>query len=255
MSIPYNDTTNGTGHVQLYENECGFNRGDVSGSTSKLKDFNAKFRIALDTYFALAIQASGTWELDDNNHGDYAVIYATITSGQRDYSFLTDSQGNQILDIYKVLILPTATDTTYREIDPIDENNPRNVSTIDENAGTGTPNTYAKRANAIHFDVLPNYTVARGIKVLINRSSSYPDYDETTWTAGYPYHQEYFHLKPAKDQIRVYGTESAYNRISNEVLKLEGDVLTGRVGLIAKAYGNRKKDEIDSISGEVINSI
>lgn len=253
MAIQFSDTTNYRGLVQLFENEIGAQRGDISGNTEELKNFTALANNALDSYFATAIKASGTWELDDTNHDDYAVIYTTLVSGQRDYSFLTDQNGNAILDIYKVLVLPP-TGSTYQELVPVDENASINASIIDEDGSVGTPNTYAKRANAIHFDVTPNYTVARGVKILINRESSYFTYTDTTKKPGYPYHQEYFYLKPAKEYARIK-TLTAFTNLEKEVLKLEGDVTTGRVGLISQAYGRRKKDESDNISGEYINSI
>ena len=37
MSATFNDTTNYKGLVQLYEREIGANRGDISGSTDRLK--------------------------------------------------------------------------------------------------------------------------------------------------------------------------------------------------------------------------
>lgn len=253
--IQFNDTTNLRGLVQLYEKECGYNYGDVSGNTTLLKQFTADVNNALDTYFSIAIRSAGTWELDDSNHGDYAVIYTTLTAGRRDYSFLTDASGNAVLDIYKVLVLPSATATQYEEIYPVDENQRENLSIINEDGSVGSPLKYAKRSNAIHFDVEPNYTVARGIKVLINRTSSYFTYTDTTEKAGYPYHHEYFYLKPA--YIRARGPLQLPNKndLEKEILKLEGNPITGQVGYISIAYGGRKKDEMDSISGEYVNSV
>jgi len=39
----------------------------------------------------------------------------------------------------------------------------------------------------------------------------------------------------------------SFTKLRDEVLKLEGDVTTGRVGSIAKAYGNRAKRRTVSI--------
>lgn len=252
--IQFNDTTNLRGLVQLYEKECGYNYGDVSNNTQLLKQFTADVNNALDIYFSIAIRSAGTWELDDSNHDDYAVIYTTLTSGRRDYSFLTDGSGNAVLDIYKVLVLPSATATQYQELRPVDENSPEGLSVINEDGSVGSPLKYAKRSNAIHFDVDPNYTVARGIKVLINRTSSYFTYTDTTKKAGYPYHHEYFYMKPALNVARIKSLPN-YNELLREVTKLEGDPLNGQVGLISIAYGGRKKDEMDSISGEYVNSV
>lgn len=255
MAIQFNDTDTGRGLVQQYEQRVGHPAGFVSSNTAELKKFTARANNALDRYFALAIQASGTWQLDDSNHDDYQAIYATLTSGRKDYKFLTDEDGNAILDIYKVLILPSSTATEYIELEPVDETLSENVDFLNENSTTGTPTRYSKRSNAIFFDVSPNYTVARGIKVLVNRESDYFTYTDTTKKAGYPYHQEYFFLKPAYDEISINGSPEQYDRISKDILDLQGDVLSGRAGLIQKAYGSRSKDESLIIKAREINSI
>lgn len=253
--ISFNNTSEFNGLVQLYESEIGVDYGVVSGNPIKLKEFTARCNLALDRYFAIAVQAAGTWELDDSGHtSDYAEIYTNLVSGIRDYSFITDANGNAILDIYKVLILPTSTSTIYQELDPVDENQSENIALIDESNVSGAPTRYAKRANAIHFDAIPNYSVSKGIKILINRESSHFISADTMKTPGYSYHQEYFFLKPAFDYARIHTLDSL-PRLEAEMLKLEGDLATGRIGLIAKAYGNRRKDEMQSFSGETINSV
>lgn len=252
--IKFNQTTTLDGLVQFYEKRIGADYGYVSGNETRLREFTAWANEAKRRYFAIAIQASGTWELDDSNHTDSSVIYATLTSGVGNYSFLVDANGNDILDFYKVLILPTATATRYQELTPVDENQTENLSIIDESNPSGVPSTYSKRGNGIRFNTIPDYTVARGIKILINRAGTDFEYDNTTETAGYPYHNEYFYLRPSLTYASIYGLDSL-GAIEKEVLKLEGIPEKGVVGLIAKAYGNRKKDEIDSFSGEYINSV
>ncbi len=249
----FSDTTNYQGFVQLYERETGQNYGDVSGSVKKLKDFTVDFNNALDTYRAAATPGAGTWELGDSNHPDYAVIYAQINSGQSDYTFITDANGNQIQDIYKVLILGSATETRYRELDPVDENANENIEIIDESNVAGVPSKYGKKENSIRFNTRPNYTVARGIKIIISRTSKYAVYTDTTYAVGYPYHNEYFYLKPSLEYFRR--KQIANSLLEKAVIKLEGDKINNVQGLIAKAYSERKKDEVDEVTGEYINSI
>ena len=253
--IQFNDTENFNGLVQFYEQEIGANPRDISGNTTKLKQFTARCNLASDKYLSLAIGASGTWELDDSNYTtDYNVIYATITSGQADYTWLTDETGNTILDVQKVLILPSATATTYIELDSVNELLSENVDLIDENGGTGVPSRYAKRANGLRFDVIPNYTKARGIKMLVSRESSRFEYTDTTKKAGYPYHQEYFFLKPAYDYARINNLTSL-PRLEKQVLDLEGDTNRGITGLIAEAYSSREKDTPKVMTMKRINYI
>lgn len=148
MSLTFNDTTNLKGIVQIYEREIRLNQGDVSGNATKLKQFTADANLALDDFFALAIPASGTWQLDDSNQTDYPIIFTDIISGQRDYAFTTDANSNLILDIYKVLV---ANETgQYHEVYPIDvqSQNAGYGFYNDTNIG-GWPNRYDKTANAI----------------------------------------------------------------------------------------------------------
>lgn len=252
--IKFNDTTNGNGLVQYYEQEIGANPGDISGNTTKLQRFTSRVNLALDRYFAIAIQASGTWQLDDSNHTDYNIITTNLVQGQRDYTFTTDESGNLILDIYKVFVKNTTTGK-YEEIYPVDVASDYDTQSFTDGQNVqGNVYRYDKMANAIFLDQVPQNNVSNGIKVYVNRESSYFTYTDTTKTPGYPYHQEYFFLKPAFEDARMNG-KSTLKTLGDEILKLEGDLETGRVGLIAKAYGNRKKDEVDVISGECINSI
>lgn len=256
MAIKFNQTATYDGLVQLYEREIGVDYGFISGNSTRLAEFTASVNLALDRYRNLAIPASGRWELDDTNHGDMPNIYTTLTSGQRDYSLGVDDNSAVVLDVYKVLILPTSTATEYVEVYPVDENSSEFISIVSEGSGVGVPTYYGKRGNSIIFNVTPNYTATRGIKILVNRESHYFLTSDTTATAGYPYHQEYFYLRPAFEQGRRGNmSDSQYIKLRDEILKLEGDDSRRIVGLIQKAYGRRSKDEDDVISGEYINSI
>jgi hypothetical protein len=258
MSIQFNDTTTNKGLVQFYEEEIGSSPGDVSGNATKLSQFTARVNTALDRYFAIAIQASGKWQLDSSNHSDYPFIETDLISGQRDYSFLTDGSGNMILDIYKVMVKDAG--GVYQEIYPVDQQTEDVASFYDDNNTTGQPSRYDKTGNGIFLDSIPNYSWRtaqegeKGLKIFINRESSYFTSADTTKKAGYPYHQEYFYLKPAYEYARRNNL-SITTSLEKEILKLEGDVITGRVGLIAKAYGNRAKDEETRLEVEEVCSI
>jgi hypothetical protein len=252
MAIKFNDTSNINGLVQLYEEEIGADVGDISDNPTKLKQFTARVNAALDRYFAIAIQASGTWQLDDSNHTDYPFITTDLVSGQRDYSILTDGSGNLVLDIYKVMVKDEA--GIYHEIRPVDQQRDSAESFYSGQNQTGVPAIYDKTANGIFLDFIPSYNSDDGLKIFINRESSYFVSTDTTKTAGYPYHQEYFYLKPAYDNARRNNL-SITTSLEKEIQKLEGNPLNGVVGLIAKAYGNRAKDEESVLTTETINSI
>jgi hypothetical protein len=252
LALKFNDTSNLNGLVQLYEEEIGAGIGDVSGNTSKLKQFTARVNSALDRYFAIAIQASGTWQLDDSNHTDYPIIKTALVSGQRDYSILTDGSGNLILDIYKVMVKDEA--GVLHEIFPVDQQTENASSFYDGLNQTGVPSVYDKTGNGLFLDFIPSYDSADGLQIFVNRSSSYFVSTDTTKTVGYPYHQEYFYLKPAYEYARRNNLPILAT-LKAEIDKLEGNPLNGMVGLIAKAYGNRAKDEQSVITTEEVCSI
>lgn len=245
MSMQFSDLVNYKGLVQMYEEELGFNPGDVSGNTTKLKKFTAQVNQTLDDFMAIAIPASGTWQFDDSGHSKYPIIKTNIVQGQRDYAFTTDEQGNLILDIYKVMILPTATSTTYYEIHPIDQQDINGFSTIDQEITIqGSPWQYDKTANALFLDPIPGYSVANGLKIYINREANYFSYTDTTKMPGVPglFHK-YFYLKPAynyatRNSLPIAGgrqRNGAFTGLAAEIGKLEAD--------IASYFANRAKDE------------
>lgn len=235
MSLAFNDTSTLKGLVQMYEREIGANLGDVSGSTSRLKTFTADANLTMDDYLAIAIQASGTWKIDDSNHTDYPEIYTNIVANQREYVFLTDENGNAILDIYRVYAKDSASGA-YRLLESTDIDTEHEASSFTNGLNaTGFPQSYDKLANAIRFDVLPSANVTDGLKVSINREGSYFTYTDTTKKPGYPgLHHKYFYLKPALDYARR-NTLTSYPRIEGEVMKIERE--------IKEYFDRRAKDE------------
>ena len=118
MSIQFNDTATRKGLIQLIERETGLGTGRISGDTELLKDFTADINIAFDNLLRIIFKYAGTWQYDDTNHTDYPFIKTNLISGQRDYSFFKDEQGNIILDIHKVMVKDDS--GLYREVKPVD---------------------------------------------------------------------------------------------------------------------------------------
>lgn len=231
MSLAFSDTTSLKGLVQMYEREIGANRGDVSGNTNLLKEFTADANLAIDDYVATAIQVSGKWKFDDSNHDDFPEMYTDIVSGQREYSFVTDENGNLILDIFKVWIKDGS---YYKELTPADSDT-TNFITKFQGTETGLAEMYDKTANIIRLDLLPSANITDGLKVSINREAEYFTHTDTTKKVGFPgVHHKYFYLKPAYDYARRNSLNS-YPRIEGEMMKMDREI---------KEYFNRRaKDE------------
>lgn len=248
MSLQFNDVTTRKGIVQIYEKEIGATFGYISGNEERLKDFTADCNLAIDDYIAIAIKGSGTWQVDDTNHQNYPIITTNLVSGQRDYTFLVDENGNSILDIYKVVVKDST--GIYKELSTVDQqsadSSDLNVdSFIDGQNKTGVPTRYDKTANGIFLDLIPNYDSENGLKVFINREGSYFTYSDTIKKPGFPgLHHKYFALKPALDYARRNNLTSL-PRIENDVAILERK--------IEDYFSERVKDERRGISVNIEN--
>ena len=246
MSLSFNDLTSLNGLVQLYKKESGANQGDVSGSTTRLKEFAADTRVAFDNYLHIAFDSSGTWQFDDSNQTNYPIITTNIVVSQRDYAFTTDGSSNLILDIYRVAILPSATATVFKEIEPVDAQSESNSPFVENNtAVTGVPDKYDKTSNGIFLDPIPSYNATGGLKLYINREASHFVYTDTTKKPGVPgNHHSYFYLNPAMDYARRNSLTN-YDRIAVEVAKLEQII-------IPQTFARRERDVVSRMTPEPI---
>lgn len=240
MSIVFNNpsTSSGTnGIIQLIEKNCGFSRGDISGNTERMQDFTSDVNATFDEVLGFMFPLGGTWQLDDTNHDDYPIIMTDIVSGQRDYSFTVDENGNVILDIYKVMVKDSATGN-YIELTPRDMQSEQDTSDFwaSTTTPTGVPTQYDKTANGIIFDIIFNYNSDNGIKIFINREASYFTVADTTKKPGVAslFH-EYFALRPSY-------WYALRNSLKNLAL-LEREMIKMQMA-IKKYYGKREKDVV-----------
>jgi hypothetical protein len=210
-------------------------------------DKTADENLAMAKVWALAFKSSGRWQYDDTNHVAYPIIATALVSGQRDYTFTTDEQGNLILDIYKVMIKNPS--GVYVEIPSVDQQSDSDMSSFyDGQNTTGTPTRYDKTANGIFLDCIPNYSFAGGLKVFINREGSYFTTSDTTKMPGFSglFH-EYVALEPSTRYCKRNKMFDLADRYEKDLIKMEKD--------IEKHYRDRSKDEIPVITSEPINSI
>ena len=136
----------------------------------------------LDTVTGYAISADRNFQWDDTNHTKLPIGTTDLTAGQSDYSFLTDEQGNNILNLTRIDILDP--DGSYRELKLIDQTNIKEA--LDAYKSTpGLPEQYDKIAdNIIRLYPTPATTVASGLKFYFQRSASYFTATDTTKEPG-----------------------------------------------------------------------
>ena len=140
---------------------------------------------ALNQYFILANTGAGNWRpADDTNQTDYPVVYFDLVSGQQDYSFTVDANGNQILDIYKVRI-KNSNGVDWQTLNQLNKDGitDADLSTV----GSGIPTDYYLTANGIFLVQKPNYNSTAGGEIHIARTASYFTTSDTTKKAGIPW--------------------------------------------------------------------
>jgi hypothetical protein len=233
MSIPFNDTETRKGLVQFYEKETERDFGEVSGNVNRLKDFTADANLALDDLFTIGFQESGTWQLDDSGHEEFPIIRADIVSGQQNYTFLKDEQGNFMLDFYKVIVV--GPDGEKKVLTPRDVQSQVNVNRF-INSVPGVPTEYDKTGNGVFFDNIPNYDLTNGIEIYINREPLYFEYtDGSDVYAGIPGNMHaYLFIHPAEAYAGRKGLKN-YNTLARKKAELEQK--------IAASFAERPRDE------------
>lgn len=205
---------------------------------------------ALNWFFILANYAAGNWRpVDDTNQTDYPVVYFDLVSGQQDYSFTVDEQGNQILDIEKVRIKdPNGKFFTLRQIDKDEITDGELDTTI-----SGTPSRYYLTANGIFLVEKPNYSTTDGGEISVSRTGSYFLTSDTTKKAGIPWvFHEYLALRPSYFYCLAKGLPQA----SAYKIALYGEDGKGGVeAAIKKRYSRRNRDFQSALSGEEVCSV
>ena len=204
-----------------------FDDAFITGDTTRFKQYTADVNLAKDEFLKLAAQASGTWQFDDSNHTKHPLIYMNLVSGQQDYNFTTDEEGSLILDFYKVGVLSSDTATNYTEIFPVDQQSSgRGAFIFEEESTTGTPTRYDKTGRGVFLNVAPDYNATKGLKIAINRETTYYTTSDTTKTTGVPgVLDSWFYKKPALENAKRLGLKDQIKTLTNDVEMLKQDII------------------------------
>lgn len=175
----FSDTTTNLGIVQQVRN---FMRVDSSQwATSKIVNSVNNY---LDTVAGYAIGADRRFQWDDTNHSKLPIGTTNLVANQDTYSFLTDEQGNGILNLTRIDVLDPG--GVWRELSVIDET--QIPMALDEfNKTAGLPFWYDKIAdNIIKLYPKPLTAVTSGLKFYFQRTPSYFAATDTTKAPGVP---------------------------------------------------------------------
>ena len=141
----------------------------------------------LDYIAGYAIGADTRFQWDDTNHTKLPEGTTPLVAGQKDYSFLTDQQGNTILTLTRMTLIRTS-DNIEVPLNPIDRKNVGyNIKSFGVN--TGTPTAYDKIAdNICRLDFKPSATDVSTytLKFYFQRTPSHFVEADTTKQPGVP---------------------------------------------------------------------
>lgn len=214
--MQFSDTSTKQGLIQEIEFWTNLGDGVVSGDTTLLKQFTNRLNRAYDSVLPLIMLMGDKMRWDDLNHTKHPIGTFNITSGTGDYELLSDEQGNSVLNITDLMILPSSSSTEYAPLTRLTLDDPRALRAMSPNPSyVGIPSAFVEKDNVVFFDVVPNYSATAGGKIFFERAPSYFAYTDTTKMPGIP---SPFHpllaLHAAKDWLTV-------NKPENQVLIAE----------------------------------
>ena len=185
--MQFNDTTNLTGGIQLIERLTNMGDGAISGNTTKLKQFTAAINDGFDELMPRLLAYSNFIRWDDLNHTDQPIGTFNIVSGTSDYQVKEDDNSLDILNITRIKILTSATETKYTDLDRMTIDDDRATNAMSPNSDeTGTPQWFLERNNTIYLYYQPDYSATNGVKMWFEREPAYFDSTDTTKEPGVP---------------------------------------------------------------------
>ena len=239
MSIPFSDTVGSTGILQQV-------RALTRVDANQLPTYKVVNSVNnwLDKVAGYAIGADKRFQWDDTNHTKLPEGTTTLTSGQSDYSFITDEQGNSIVTLTGISVL---IGTIYQPLIEIDRNDASYDSTS-FGQFSGVPGFYDKIAdNIIRLDYKPSTTTAAGLKFYFQRTPSYFTASDTTKAPGVsPLLHRGFVIAAAYDCALTLGLANL-NALGIELQKEEKKMMD---------YFTRRNNDTDKVMrGKRINYI
>jgi hypothetical protein len=199
----------------------------------------------LDTITGYAIGADRRFQWDDSNHTKLPIGTTNLVANQSDYSFLTDEQGNSIMNLNRIDLLDEY--GNYRKLIPFDEANVE-IALDEIYKDTGTPEYYDKIAdNIIRLYPTPAVSVTSGIKFYFQRTGSYFTASDTTKEPGVsPLLHRGFVIASAYDCALTLGLQNL-QPLSVELAKEE---------LKMKQYfAIRNTDDVAILTAPSVNSV
>lgn len=184
--MQFSDTSTKQGLIQDCEFLTNLGDGVISGDSALLAQFTRLMNIR-DAKIQAELQLlSGTGGAEDTNYTSQQFSTFDIVSGQNDYTFDTDADGNTIADITGVMILPAANSTQYTPLKELTLDVPEAMLIMSPNSTRiGVPSAYLEKNNTVFLDFTPNYSATAGGKLFYRLVPSYFVAGDTTKKPGF----------------------------------------------------------------------
>ena len=161
----FNDETNNTGLIQDCESILGMEDAEISGDTTKLKNFTRFINIWYRRVNSWIWEATDTWEYDDSNWADLPIATTTIVNNQQDYAIPSTAQR-----VDRVEILDISGD--YQLLKPFDKDDIKDSAMSEYLETAGLPTHYDMIGESIMLYPKPStakVTAALGLKIYFVR--------------------------------------------------------------------------------------
>lgn len=248
MSLVFNDTSNLAGLIQACEDDTGLGDGAISGDTTLLKQFTRKLNEAYDEVLPYALSQNDSISWDDTNNTDFPIGTVSLVQGQNDYTVFADSNSLEILRIFKIAILQSASATDYVPLQTVELDDEFVPSYLSPNpSATGAPTKVLIKGNSFFFNVLPNYSATAGIKLYFEREQNRFVSTDTTKKPGIP-----GFLHPLLHHIASHAWLTLHRPASTmQITRLEKKIADGKQALddrisMQHKSSNNMRPRIDS---------
>jgi hypothetical protein len=137
---------------------------------------------ALDKVIGYGIGADKRFRVDSANHTKMPIGTSNLVADQKQYSFLTDEQGNRILTLTRIEVKDEQ--GNWVKVQPIDMTQ-IDIALDEFEKTSGTPQYYDKVTdNVIRLYPASSYDSTDGIKYYFQRNPSYFETTDTTKETG-----------------------------------------------------------------------
>lgn len=197
--------------------------GTITGTV--LKQFTDRINVGFERIIPLLLSYNDQIRWDDINNTDAPIGYVNLVANQNDYKITVDDNSYDILNITKVRLKLTSSDTTYYELDRIMLDDPRVAGILSPDTSvTGKPSGFVEIGNTIYLDILPDTSITNGIEIFFGRQQQYFTSSDTTKEPGIPlpFH-ELLALYASLDWVSVNKSDETnlITLLTNEIAKKE----------------------------------